>query len=74
MTAPFAPPPPREVWWVLGGLAAFAAVMPFGRGDGWRGWVSFLVICAVAVGLWGLLIVGAVRRFRAWRRERRRGG
>ena len=68
MTAPFAPPPPREVWWIMATLAVLTLAKPFGRRENWLGWVSFLVICAVAAGLGGLLIVGAIRRFCEWRR------
>ena len=73
MTAPFAPPPPREVYWVLGGMAVFTLVMPLGRREDWLGRVALLIVCGLAAGLWGLMIVAAVRRFRERRAERRRG-
>ena len=69
MTAPFAPPPPREVRWVLGGMALLAVVMPFGRRDDWLGRLSLTVVAGLAVGLWGLMIAAAVRRFRERRSD-----
>ena len=64
MTAPFAPPPPREVYWVVGGMVVFAAAMPFARREDWLGWTALLIVGGLAAGLWGLMIVRAVQRFR----------
>ena len=64
MTAPFAPPPSRNVIVVLVALFAAMAVVPFGRRDDWLGWIAFATLVAANIVLWGLLIWGMIRRWR----------
>jgi hypothetical protein len=64
MTAPFAPPPPRAVWIVLGLMVCVAAVLPFARRNDWIGWSAFVVIAAANAALCGMLLWGIVRAVR----------
>lgn len=68
MTAPFAPPPSRAFWIVIGLMVCVAAVAPFARRDDWLGWVALVVIAAANVVLWGMLMWGFGRAI--WRRMR----
>jgi hypothetical protein len=70
MSAPFAPPPHPVVWFVVTGIILVAIAMPFGRRDDWLGWVAFVLVWVVALGLWTLLIGGALRTFIEWYRDK----
>ena len=58
MTAPFAPPPPRSLAIILLCMVVVGLVTPLMRRDDWMGWAAFLTVAAVALGMWGLLILG----------------
>ncbi len=53
---------------ILLGMVAVAVAIPLGRREDSLGWIAFLTMAAVAVGLWALVLWGFARAIlQRWR-------